>query len=282
MVLPTIAQPAVPTCPKIPKPGDKCGRVMTTLSSRRLDVSIAGKQVCRNLELTVDNGQLWGILGTNGVGKTTLLLTLSGLRPPHAGEIALDDMPLSALSRASVAQQIGLLLQDDTDPFPGTVLETALIGRHPHLRPWQWENQTDVAIARKSLADVGLTGMEHRPLSTLSGGERRRLSVATLLCQEPRVLLLDEPTSHLDLHHQSRLLNLFRSRVDQNHVACIMVLHDVNHALRFCDQVLLLFGDGCCEQGPPRDVITTPTLERLYRHPVMRLRSPNGDVFVPR
>ena len=115
---------------------------MTTLATRQLDVEIGSVRVCSQLDLTVPPGQCWGLLGRNGAGKTTLIHTLAGLRPPLSGEVLLGDHPIRTLPRRTVAQQLGVLFQDEADPFPATVLETALIGRHPHLGRWAWEDHS--------------------------------------------------------------------------------------------------------------------------------------------
>lgn len=255
------------------------------LEIQGLSVSIGGKQVCRDLSLALCAGQRWGLLGVNGVGKTTLLHTLAGLRAPQQGEIRLNNQPISALPRRSVAKMLGLLLQDEVDPFPGTVLETVLMGRHPHLGHWQWESEQDIAIARGALQEVGLGNLESRQINTLSGGERRRLALATLLTQDPQLFLLDEPTNHLDPHHQIELLGLLSQRIfaSENSIphTLLMILHDVNLATRYCDHMILLFGEGEVLCGPVEEVLNADCLARLYGHPMMALAGPAGPVYLP-
>ena len=250
------------------------------LQALGLSVSIAGKQVCRDLELNLSAGQFLGVLGGNGVGKTTLLHTLAGLRAQH-GEVRLQGTSMAALTRRQVAQRLGLLMQQAEDSLPATVLETALIGRHPHLDFWRWESHADVAIARRALRTVGLEGLEQRSQTALSGGERRRLALATVLVQDPLVFLLDEPAQQLDLHHQLALLSLLRHKVDEESRALIMSLHDINLAARFCSHILMLFGDGELLQGPAETVLTAENLTRLYRTPVNTLSSAMGRAFIP-
>lgn len=251
------------------------------LQALGLSVSIAGKQVCRDLELNLGAGQFLGVLGGNGVGKTTLLHTLAGLRAPQHGEVRLQGTSMAALTRRQVAQRLGLLMQQAEDSLPATVLETALIGRHPHLDFWRWESHADVAIARRALRTVGLEGLEQRSQTALSGGERRRLALATVLVQDPLVFLLDEPAQQLDLHHQLALLSLLRHKVDKESRALIMSLHDINLAARFCSHILMLFGDGELLQGPAETVLTAENLTRLYRTPVNTLSSAMGRAFIP-
>lgn len=254
---------------------------MSRLSVHDLTVAVGGRTVCRELELSLQPGQCWGLLGPNGAGKTTLLHTLAGLRRPQAGEIRLADTPLAALSRRRRAQLLGLLPQDSQDPLPATVLETALIGRHPHLHAWQWESAADLETVRDVLAAVELAGLEQRQVDTLSGGERRRLAIATLLAQAPAVYLLDEPANHLDLRHQISLLELLRERAFAAGGALMMSLHDLNLAARFCDHLLLLFGDGDSLAAPTREALTPANLQRLYRHPVHVIEAAGRQAFIP-
>ncbi|RCX24939.1 ABC transporter ATP-binding protein [Thioalbus denitrificans] len=251
------------------------------LETAGLTVEVGGVRVCAGLELAVAPGQCWGILGRNGTGKTTLLHTLAGLRPPAAGRIRLDGRALPGLERRTVARRLGILLQDYVDAFPSTVLETALTGRHPHLGPWEWEGPADLAAARAALGRVGLGAFESRPVQTLSGGERRRLAIATLLTQDPALYLLDEPTNHLDLNHQVSVLEELSRTLRRGGRAALMVLHDPNLAARFCDRLLLLHGEGVTQAGPATDLLTAANLERLYRHPMRAIPTPSGTAWLP-
>ena len=254
---------------------------MPLLGTQALDVAIAGNPICSELDLEIRAGQCWGVLGRNGAGKTTLLLTLAGLRPAQQGEIRLDGESLHNLPRRRIARRLGVLFQDYSDPFPATVLETALIGRHPHLGRLDWESARDLSLAREALRQVGLEDFEQRPVGTLSGGERRRLAIATLLTQDPALALLDEPVNHLDLNFQIRMLDQLSQRAKRDGGAVMMVLHDVNLAHRFCDRLLLMFGNGETQQGPASEIATEANLERLYDHPVTTVAGPRGPVMVP-
>lgn len=251
------------------------------LSTKQLSVAIAGKWICRDLDLRIGAGQRWAVLGPNGSGKTTLLHTLAGLRPMQGGEIMLEGRSLSAWRPRERARLLGTLLQHYDDPFPSTVLETALIGRHPHLDRWRWESNDDQERARKALQMMDLTGFESRAVASLSGGERRRLSIATLLTQDPKLLLLDEPANHLDLYHQVHALQLLARLATQQERALVMVLHDVTSAVRYCDHALLLFGEGETLGGVTAEIVTEENLERLYGHPIRRLTGPDGEVWTP-
>ena len=255
---------------------------MTLLSTDKLHVSIGNTTVCTALDLAVSAGQRWCILGRNGSGKTTLLHTLAGLREADTGDIRLDNRPLQTLPRRTVAQHIGLLFQDYSDAFPASVLETVLSGRHPWIGPLQWESEQDAALARAALRAVDLHTLEQRIVTTLSGGERRRLGLAALLTQDPQLMLLDEPTNHLDIHHQISMLDLLQERSATGRTALVFVMHDINLALRYCTRFLLLFGDGETIQGNADEVLTGEHLEQLYQHPLQRLQGPHGNVWLPR
>jgi iron complex transport system ATP-binding protein len=254
---------------------------MSRLEAKQLGVRIGAVEVCNRLDLRINEGETWGVLGRNGAGKTTLLHTLAGLRRPALGCVMLDGTPLPRLSRRRIARHIGVLPQDHEDAFPASVLETALIGRHPYLGPLQWEGATDYAAARAALRAVGLEGMEARGIATLSGGERRRLGIATLLAQDPHVLLLDEPTNHLDFHHRILILDLLTERTRAGAKSMLLVLHDPNLAVRYCDHFLLLYDGGETLQGTAAEVLTQPNLERLYGHPLQALPGPRGTVWLP-
>lgn len=253
-----------------------------TLAARALDVSIGGKPVCRGLDLTVEIGSRWAVLGVNGVGKTTLLTTLAGLRPPDAGGILLDGAPLAAMAARERARRLGLMTQEDSfhisDPET-TALEVALLGRLPHQDWWRAETAHDVDLAQTALAAVGLPEIAHRRATQLSGGERRRLALAALLAQEVPLCLLDEPTSHLDLHQQLAFMDLL---VGWSGRTLVMTQHDVNIAARYCTHALLLFGDGEWSAGPVAEMLSADVLTRLYRHPVMAVDTPAGVAYLPR
>ncbi len=254
---------------------------MSLLAAHGLRVDIGGKRIGGDLELTVTPGESWAVLGANGAGKTTLLYTLAGLRSPAAGTILLEGHPLRSWSRRAIARRLGILLQDSDDPFPATVLETALIGRHPHLGPWQWEGPEDTRRARDALAEVELDGFEQRGVDTLSGGERRRLALAALLVQDPKVALLDEPTNHLDLHHQIRLLGKLHDHARARGGALVMALHDVNLAARFCDHALMIFADGEILHGPADQLLRADYLTCLYHHPIEEVVGNGQRAFLP-
>jgi iron complex transport system ATP-binding protein len=251
------------------------------LSVSALQTSVAGRVICRNLDLTIHPGECWGILGVNGIGKTTLLHTLAGLREIDKGEIYYQANALTEINKLELAKRRGILFQDKADPFPATVLETVLIGRHPYIKGWQWESTEDIALARNALRQVELDGLENRYINTLSGGERQRVAIATLIAQQPGVYLLDEPTNHLDIRHQIKIMQLFENIRSQSDTALVMILHDLNLAARFCDHVLLLYENGQTMSGAAQKLLTTTNLEALYGYPIHRLADNSLTVFIP-
>ena len=251
------------------------------LSARKLRVNIGGRCVVRSLDLDVADGRRIAVLGRNGAGKSTLLATLAGLRPPVGGSVLLGGDDATALRPREAARRRAWLGQAQADPFGSTVLETALTGRHPHLGRWDWESRHDARIARDALAAVGLAGLEARQVHTLSGGERQRLAIATLLTQAPPLYLLDEPLAHLDLNHQMATLELFSGAARQCGAGIVMVLHDPALAHRYCDEALLLHGDGRTELGSVDAVLTGERLHELYGYPLRQFDDGGHRCFLP-
>ncbi len=236
-------------------------------SCRDLDVSVAGRTLVDGLQLGTAGGELIAVLGRNGTGKTLTMHTLAGLRPAASGSIFINGSDIGKLSRHLVARQLALLPQHVDDIFPATVLDTAMIGRHPHIGRFNWESADDVEIANAALDAVGLAKLERRDVLTLSGGERRRLAIAQVLTQDPRIYLLDEPTNHLDPQHQLDALQLFRDKADGG--ACVIAsLHDANLAVRYADRCLLLYGDGRWDLGNTGEILDSENLSRLYGTPM--------------
>ena len=252
------------------------------LEARRLTVAIGDRIFCRDLDFSLNAGERLAILGRNGVGKSTLLSVLAGLRAPLSGEVRVSGTTYAELGTRKSALIRGWLPQARGDAFASTVLETVLVGRHPHLERWGWESAQDAQIVRQALAAVDLTGFEQRDIQTLSGGERQRVAIATLLAQAPQLYLLDEPIAYLDLKHQIAMLELFATAARENNAAVAMVLHEPALAWRFCDRVLLVHGDGLTECGPTRTMLTAERLSALYHYPMLAVECEGRMSFLPK
>jgi iron complex transport system ATP-binding protein len=248
-------------------------------SCRDLRVDVAGRTLVDDLSFELRPGELLAILGQNGSGKTLTLHTLAGLRLPAAGRVLLRGQNVASASRRETARGLALLPQHVDDIFPATVIDTAMIGRHPHIARFQWESPQDIAIAEAALAAVGLGALAHRDVLTLSGGERRRLAIAQVLTQQPDVYLLDEPTNHLDPQHQLDALRLFRDEADDG-ASVVASLHDVNLAVRYADRCLLLYGDGRWDIGDTAEVLDESRLSELFATRMEALNWRNLRLFV--
>jgi len=249
------------------------------IETRNLDASIGEVEIVRGLDLTVGEREIWGLLGPNGSGKTTLLLTLAGIREADRGEILLDGQPIASLPRRAIARRLGMLLQHTNYAFDATCLETALAGRHPHISAWQRERRSDRELARQVLDELELDHLADRSCMELSGGETRRLALATLLVQDPALMLLDEPTNHLDPANQVAMLNRIGQRARSPGRGAMMALHEVNLATCYCTHVLLLFGNGHWEAGTTDSHLTADNLSRLYNCPVRMIDDGSQRVF---
>jgi len=228
---------------------------LLNLAAQKLSLHISSHTLIDTLDLTLEPGEVLGILGANGAGKSSLLAILAGLAAPAAGRVTLDDNALDTLPPLLRAQHIGLLPQSDEDGFFGSVRDFIALGRYPfntvpgdldsHLDTWE------------------LVELADRTLDTLSGGERQRARLAQLAVQTPQYYLLDEPLTHLDPAHQARLLTWARSEADVGK-SIVLTLHDPNWAACHCDRLLFLFGDGRWQIGTPETLLNPASLEALY------------------
>jgi iron complex transport system ATP-binding protein len=253
---------------------------MPILSCRALTLTVPGRTLCRNVAFDVHAGECWVIVGPNGAGKSTLLQTLAGLRQPAAGTIMLAGQPIMDYAPRKRAQRLGFLPQDTFDAFPATALEMALGGRHPHIPRWHPESAADVRQAQQALAAVGMGDAALRDVQTLSGGERRRVALATLLAQDPEVLLLDEPTNHLDIAHEVRSLELLAHLARERGRAVVMALHDLTLAARHATHAVLM-GCDIVETGAAGALLNAEKLSALYGQELVAVAHSRGTAFLP-
>jgi iron complex transport system ATP-binding protein len=251
------------------------------LEVQDLLLRVGGRTLVRELSFRLGAGEVWCMLGPNGAGKTTFLHTAVGLREPQGGTVRLAGRALGDWPAAEAARQRGFLPQTFHDAFSASVLESVMLGRHPYLSRWQWEGEDEREIASAALRAVDLAGFEQRDVLTLSGGERQRVALAALFAQDAPLLLLDEPVSHLDLHHQvlvlEHLVRLARGRGK----GVLFTVHDLNLAARFASHALLLTPQGTVRQGPIAEVMVEDGLSGAFGHRVARIEAAGRTLFVP-
>lgn len=233
--------------------------------------------------LAVAAGEFLGIIGPNGAGKSTLLRALTGAVRPRPGEVALDGRPVRSLTAAELARAVALVAQDERPEFAFAVRDLVLMGRLPHLSRWQREGPADRAAADRAMAATATAHLAHRPVTELSGGEARRVTIARALAQETGLLLLDEPTAHLDIRHQVKVMDLLRHLVQSGRLTAVAVLHDLNLAALYCTRLLLLGAGRIEAAGPPAEVLTPPHIRRVYGAAVAVVPHPvtGGPVVCP-
>ena len=255
--------------------------MMAVLELENLEVRIGDNIICHDLALDLDGGDILGVLGRNGVGKTTLLHTIMDFRQPASGTIYIQDNNLQTLKRHQLARKVGLLFQDNDTSMPATVLETVLLGRHPYSKNLLWDSEQDIELCLETLVQLGLGTLENRQVSTLSGGEKQRLAIALLLAQNPTVFLLDEPSNHLDIDYQIKVLELLTDKINNKNAAMVMASHDINLVSRFCNHVLLLLGDGETIIGPTSSVLSSENLAHAFHCRIAHTQVNGRDYFVP-
>jgi len=221
--------------------------------------------VLDNVSIVVARGAIVGLLGPNGSGKTTLLKLLSGALPPASGTLRLDGRSLRDWPRREIARRIAFVPQDTATPFDFTVLDIVLMGRFPHLGAFALEGPEDIAIARRALDATQTRVFEARRFSTLSGGEKQRVAIASALAQAPGILLLDEPTASLDVGHELDIQLLLRGLNQESGVTLVLSTHDLNLAAALCDTLVLLRDGRILACGPTDEVLTPDTVRSLYR-----------------
>jgi iron complex transport system ATP-binding protein len=220
--------------------------------------------VLSGVSVDVPPRSIVALLGPNGSGKTTLIRLMAGVLAPKAGIVRLGDRPVAHFPRRELARRVAVVPQETRAPFDFTVLEIVLMGRYPHLGPFELEGSADVAAARDALAATGTAHLEARHFDTLSGGEKQRVVIASALAQASDMLLLDEPTASLDLRYQIEVVALLRALNAERGTTIVLSTHDLNLAAALCDRVVLLKQGGVLAQGGLRDTLTAGNIRALY------------------
>jgi len=230
--------------------------------------------VLQDISFQIGQGEFVGVIGPNGSGKTTLLKILYRLLSPQKGEVLFERVPLKRMSRADIAKRIAVVAQEAYPLFPFRVMEMVLMGRSPYLGHFMFEAEKDLEIAKRAMEWTEILPIGERPMDELSGGERKRVFIARALVQEPEVILLDEPTANLDIHHQMDFLNLILTLNREKGLTIVMASHELNLASEYCNRLLLLHQGRIHKMGTPDEVITKENIEEVYGCEVWVDRNP--------
>lgn len=230
--------------------------------------------VLQDVSFQVRKGEFVGVIGPNGSGKTTLLKILYRLLSPQQGEVFFDRLSLKKMSRGEIAKKIAVVAQETYAAFPFRAIEMVLMGRSPYLGHLIFESPKDLEIAKKAMEWTETLPISQRPIDELSGGERKRVYIARALAQEPEMILLDEPTSNLDIHHQVEFLDLVLSLNREKGLTILMASHDLNLASEYCDRLIFLQNGKIYKMGSPEEVMTRENIEKVYGCEVWVDRNP--------
>jgi iron complex transport system ATP-binding protein len=247
------------------------------LRIRDLSFFYEKSKVLESLSFSVEDNGFFIIIGPNGSGKSTLLKLMAGLINPVSGQVEVLGKSVGAYKRKALAKILGLVPQTTSMDFPFTVMDVVLMGRSPHLGMLGLEREEDIHIAMQALKFTGVDALSSREMGRLSGGERQRVCIARAICQDPKIILLDEPTASLDLAHQIRVMDLMEKLQHEKGITIVMVSHDINLAAMYADTLLILKDGRIVDSGPPRDVITFKTLEQTYGCTLLVDESPLGN-----
>jgi iron complex transport system ATP-binding protein len=220
--------------------------------------------VIKDVSFRLEKGASIGLIGPNGSGKTTLLKILYRLLSPQKGEVSYDLLPLKRMKQRDIAKRIAVVAQENYPLFPFRVIEIVLMGRSPYLGQVIFESKKDLEIAKRVMEWTKVLSLSERSVDELSGGEKKRVFIARALCQEPQVILLDEPTANLDIHHQVDFLDLILTLNRERGLTIVMASHDINIASEFCDRLILLREGRIFKMGSPNEVITEENIEQVY------------------
>lgn len=234
------------------------------VTARELSYTIEAQKLLDGVSFGVDKGEMVGLIGPNGAGKSTLLRAVSGIIRSQDGAVTLEGRDLESMTAKDVAKGLALVPQIAPYTHGFTSIELVLMGRYPHLGRFQVEGKSDDRIALEAMSMTETERFAERTLDTLSGGERQRVFVARALAQQPRILLLDEPTSNLDVLHQLMVLDLVRKLVDEG-LTAVAAFHDLSMAARYCDRLVVMSGGKVIATGPPDEVLNPELIEAVFK-----------------
>jgi iron complex transport system ATP-binding protein len=238
---------------------------MDVLKLENVSFRYSRELVIDDVSFRVGEGEFVGIIGPNGSGKTTLLRLMDGILSPEKGAVELDGRALAQMGRRLIARAVAVVPQEAPLTFPFSVREIVLMGRAPHLPVFGFESGQDFEIAAKAMEVTETAQFADRTMGSLSGGERQRVLIARALAQQPRVMLLDEPTAFMDIRHQVEIFDLVRSLRDGEGLTVVAVTHDINLASLYSDKIVLLRAGKIFSEGRPEDVLTAANIEDVYR-----------------
>jgi iron complex transport system ATP-binding protein len=248
---------------------------MVKLTINDIDFSYGSIKILKDINFSVESGEFLGILGPNGSGKTTLLKTISRVLKPEKGTILIDDSDIYQMKTMDLAKKLAVVPQDTPITFDFSSLEVVLMGRNPHMPRFKMEGEEDLKIAKNSMELTRTWEFAERPITELSGGERQRVIIARALTQEPKVLLLDEPTTHLDISNQLEIMDLIKDLCNNKKLLIIAVFHDFNLAARYCDSIIMLKEGKIVALGKLNDTLTSETVSEVFevdtivkKHPI--------------
>ncbi|MDH3271455.1 MAG: ABC transporter ATP-binding protein [Gemmatimonadota bacterium] len=246
------------------------------LETRHLTVRYAGasRPALEDVTMCVPAGSLYAVLGPNGSGKSSLVRAIMGVTPLVAGEAVIGDRPVTAWKRGELARSVGVVSQSESIAFPLTVTELVGMGRYPHVGPLSAQSEADRKAIAHALSACDIDDLGARDVTTLSGGEFQRARIARALAQEPSALVLDEPTSSLDIRHQMAILELLRSSADQG-MTVLLITHSLDLAAQFADRMLLLSRGRVAAEGPPAIVLREDILSEVYGWPLSVTTDPD-------
>ncbi|MFC2048304.1 ABC transporter ATP-binding protein [Chloroflexota bacterium] len=237
---------------------------MIKLEVQNLGLAYGRNVVMRDLTFQVMPGEMVGLIGPNGSGKSTIIKALSRVISPFSGQVFLNGKDISQISRGDLARLLGVVPQMPLLPNAFTAFEIVLMGRNPHLRLLQYESARDLAITWRAMERTATHFLAERRIDELSGGEIQRIVIARVLAQEPKSILLDEPTANLDISHQVEIFDLIKNLCLENNLAVVVALHDLNLASQYCDRLILINSGGIHAQGTPKQVINSQNIKEVY------------------